>query len=250
MAFQYPYGLSGILVGDRDLAEFSAKLQTAYTLGASQVDSDTFQGKNRSSLVLLDQSFGAMEIVLPLEVWGSSRTDTAKKWSALCGAFAGEVDVNLGDGFLYHCVAKDFGHPAWLRDDWLTSDVTLLGIRQKATVTFSTKTDIGSSISCMSTFPRTDCTITLPASLLDGATLATVTLGDNTWSLPCTFTGSQDLVLDGVNKIYLLGGENVTAQMEWEDFPYLVPGDNPIAVYINSYGVTRGIELKYRPTFL
>ena len=68
--------------------------------------------------------------------------------------------------------------------------------------------------------------------------------------LSTTFSGTKDLVLDGVSKIFRLGSRNVTAKMEWEDFPYLVPGSNHVAVFINTVGITRGVEIKYRPTFL
>lgn len=64
------------------------------------------------------------------------------------------------------------------------------------------------------------------------------------------FPAPAELVLDGVRKIFTLNGENITARMQWEDFPYLVPGENSIGVYINAIGVTRGVELTYWPTFL
>ena len=250
MAFQYANGKSGITVNGRDLSEFSCKLQSAYTIGACQVETGLFQGKNRSSLLLLDQTFGAMEIVLPLEFWGLSRQDTMQKWSAFCAAVRGQVELDLGDGFRYVCVVQDLGRPAFITDGWLAADVTLAGLRQKAQVTISTQTDIGSAIYCESTFPRTDCVIRLPRALLGGAEQVAVELGDNVWFLTTTFNGSEDLVLDGVHKIYLLGGRNVTAQMDWEDFPYLVPGSNPVSVYINTIAVTRGVEITYRPTLL
>ena len=189
MAFSYSGGTSGIRINGRDLSEFSCKLQSAYTIGACSVGTDLFQGRNRSSILLLDGG-------------------------------------------------------------WLSADVTFTGLRQKEEVTVSTQSDIGAGVVCQSTFPRTDCVIRLPRALLNGASQVAVELGDQSWFLTMPFTGNQDLVLDGVNKIFLLGGQNVTAQMDWEDFPYLVPGHNSVAVFINTVGVTRGVEIKYRPTFL
>ena len=84
MSFSYENGLSGIRINNHDLSEFSCKLLSTYTIGACHVETDMFQGKNRSSLLLLDQTFGAMEIVLPLEFWGESRQDTMEKWSRFC----------------------------------------------------------------------------------------------------------------------------------------------------------------------
>jgi hypothetical protein len=250
MGFVYGNGGTGITVGGRDLAEFSAKLQTGYTMGACQVTTDLFQGKNRSSVLLLGQRFGLLEIVLPLEFWGSSRQDTVAKWSQFCQVVSGKVELDLGDGFVYACCVTDLGSPSFITDGWLTVDVTLQGMRQKPAVTISGKTEIGAALYCESTFPRTDCTIRLPKALLGGANLVQVELGDNSWYLKMNFTGGQDLVLDGIQKIFTLGGENVTAQMQWEDFPYLVPGTNPVSIYINTIAVTQGVEITYRPTFL
>lgn len=250
MAFIYPNNGSGIRVNGHDLAEFSAKLLTDYYLGACEITSDVFQGTSRSTVLLLGQTYGTMEVVLPLEFWGSSRGDTVACWSRFCGVVTGAVELDLGDGFLYACCVTDLGQPQWICDGWMSVDVTFRGLRQKPQVTISATSAFGTAIQCASTFPRTDCTITIPKLLLAGATQAEVVLGRNRWLLNMDFSSQAELVLDGVNKVFLLNGENVTAQMDWEDFPYLVPGENPIGVYINTLGVTQGIELTYRPTFL
>ena len=87
-------------------------------------------------------------------------------------------------------------------------------------------------------------------ALIKGASRVSLELGDNSWYLAREFTANEDLVLDGVNKIFLLGGKNITGEMTWEDFPYLTPGENHVGIYINTIGVTRGVEIRYRPTFL
>lgn len=250
MAFTYDNGSSGILVDGRDLSEFSAKLLSGYRMGACQLTTDTFQGASRSTLLLLNQTFGTMEIVLPLEFWGESRKDTVTKWSRFCQAVTGAVELNLQDGFVYACCVTSFGTPQWIADGWMSVDVTFRGMRQRPEITISADSSVGASIYCASTFPRTDCILTLPDSLLLGAEVVSVELGDNQWFLRTTFESPSTLVLDGVHKVFLLNGENVTAQMQWEDFPYLVPGENKFGVYINSIGVSQGVEITYRPTFL
>lgn len=250
MAFCYPGGSSGITVNGHDLSEFSAKLLSDYELGACAVTSDVFQGTSRSTMLLLSQSFGAMELVLPLEFWGVSREDTVACWSRFCAAVSGKVELDLGDGYLYACCVTNLGQPQWICDGWMSVDVTFQGLRQKPQVTISAASTLGATISCQSTFPRTDCVIRIPKAVLGGATQAQVVLGKNKWLLNMSFSAEAELVLDGVNKVFLLDGQNVTAQMDWEDFPYLVPGENPFGVYINTIRITRGVELTYRPTFL
>ena len=157
------------------------------------------------------------------------------------------MHARMAEGLIFD---DTVGTPAFITDGWLAADVTLSGLRQKPQVTISTQTDFGSSVYCESTFPRTDCVVRLPKALLGGANQVSVELGDQIWTLSTTFSGTKDLVLDGVSKIFRLGSRNVTAKMEWEDFPYLVPGSNHVAVFINTVGITRGVEIKYRPTFL
>lgn len=241
---------TGIQVNGHDLAEFSARLLSSYQMGACKLTTDTFQGASRSTLLLLNQNFGAMEIVLPLEFWGLSRRDTVAKWSKFCHMVTGAVELDLKDGYIYACCVTDFGKPAWISDEWMSVDVTFQGLRQKPAVTISAESTIGASVSCESTFPRTDCVVRLPNAILKGAELVHVILGDNEWFLRMEFPSPAELVLDGVHKIFKLNGANITAQMQWEDFPYLVPGENKVGVYINTIGVTRGVELTYRPTFL
>ena len=98
MAFFYPNGNSGITVNGRDLSDFSCKLQSAYTMGACLVETDLFQGKNQGTVMLLDQTYGTMQIILPLEFWGADRADTVRKWSEFCRTVTGRVELDLGDG--------------------------------------------------------------------------------------------------------------------------------------------------------
>ena len=55
MSFSYPKGGSGVFVGGRDLMEFSANLQTGYTMGACALETETLQGRDRGSQILLSQ---------------------------------------------------------------------------------------------------------------------------------------------------------------------------------------------------
>ena len=250
MAFSYPSGTAGVTIGGRDLSEFSAKLLSAYTLGACGVETDVFQGKNRSSLLLLNQTFGALKLVLPLEFWGQDRADAAAKWSAFCAAASGQVELDLGDGYIYPACVTDFGTPAWITEGYFAVDVTFRAMRQKPTEILTVATDPRASVHCSSTFPRTDCILTLPQALLGGADEVQVVLGENRWGFREDFTGAQTLVLDGVNKTFLLDGKVITPRANWEDFPYLVPGDNRVEVLVNTIGVTVEAVIQYRPTFL
>lgn len=248
MGFQYTGGVSGITVNGQDLSEFSAKLLTEHKLGACEIRTQTFQGSSRSTVLLLEQQAGMLEIRLPLEFWGESRGDTAEKWSRFCQAISGTVELELQDGFEYCCCTEDFGAPEWITDQWMSVEVTLRGMRHRPEVVLTMETALGETVNCLSTYPKTDCVVTLTVPA--GTEETCVRLGALEWYLTKPVTKDAVLVLDGVSKRFLLDGKNITAQMTWEDFPYLIPGENSVAVFLDTIGMTRGVELRYRPTFL
>lgn len=248
MGFLYGDGNSGITVNGRDLAEFSAKLLTEYGLGVCGVETETFQGSGRSSVYLLGQKASPMEILLPLEFWGEDRADTVKKWSRFCGNLMGKVELDLQDGFIYHCWAAELGQPLWITDEWMSVEVKLKGMRHRETVSLTVETAEDAVVECVSTFPKTDCVVSL--TVPEGTTGVSLSLGEQVWSYGGTVSAEAELVLNGVDKCFTLGGENIAGQLEWEDFPYLVPGENLTEVYFGGQKVTGRVTVTYRPTFL
>ena len=248
MSFSYPRGSSGVFVGGRDLMEFSAKLQTGYTMGASAVETETLQGRDRGSQILLSQRFGPTEIVLPLEFWGRDRQDTVWKWTDFCRTVSGETELDLGDGFQYTCTVTDLGEPVWLSDSWLSADVTLRGFRRLPRVRLRPEELGDGTVRCAGTFPRTGCVITVPADRLAGAESVEVRLGDRLWRLEGPFSG--DLVLDGENLAFTLGGVPVADKLTWDAFPFLTPGENHLQVFLDGTETAGAAALSYRPAFL
>ena len=248
MSFFYPKGGSGVFVGGRDLMEFSAKLQTGYTMGSSALETETLQSLDRGSQVLLSQRFGPTEIVLPLEFWGQDRQDTVWKWTDFCRTVSGEVEVDLGDGFQYACTVTDLGEPVWLSDSWLSADVTLRGFRHLPRVTLSPEELGEGRVLCQGTFPRTGCVITVPGDRLQGANLVEVRLAGRSWRLEGPFSG--DLTLDGERLAFTLGGAPVADKLTWDAFPYLEPGENRLQVFLDGTETAGAAGLSYRPAFL
>lgn len=246
--FNYPENTAYVTVGGVDLSVYNAKLSTNYTVSGCELDVDVFQGRNRSSLLPLAQNFKPLKIVLPIDFWGRTKVVTVASISSFNKAVSGKFELDLGDGFKYTCICTEFGTPEWITDQLCTTNYTFLGMRHTAKVTISESTTIGASVECASTFPKTDCIITLPFKQMGGATSIQVRLGENTWGISGEMTA--DIVLDGVNKIYTMGGKNITANVLWTDFPYLVPGSNAISLGINGVSVTKGMRVEYYPTYL
>ena len=84
---------------------------------------------------------------------------------------------------------------------------------------------------------------------LGGAERTVIQLNGLEWSYEPALTG--DIILDGVNKTFTVAGKNVTSKIAWEDFPYLIPGENTINVLVNGVVVgNKNAEVIYTPTFM
>ena len=89
---------------------------------------------------------------------------------------------------------------------------------------------------CISTVPETDCILSVTVSeaadtyALGGATFLDVQAG-------------EQLVFDGINKRILRNGAPGAANVEWINFPSVVPGEN-------SFTALDPVTVQYYPTYL
>lgn len=81
----------------------------------------------------------------------------------------------------------------------------------------------------------------------------TVTLNGLSWTyiLPNEGDGHEIFVIDGIHKVFLFNDQNVTRDVVWTDFPYLVPGSNTISINDNGiiFDDVRSTII-YTPTFV
>ena len=104
-------------------------------------------------------------------------------------------------------------------------------------------------IFCQSNVARTDCIVRILYDNLAEARNTVIYLNGLAWSYAPVLTG--DIVLDGVTKTFTVDGKNATSKIVWEDFPFLVPGENKISVSVNGVVVShKSAEIIYTPTFL
>ncbi len=107
----------------------------------------------------------------------------------------------------------------------------------------------------MSNVDRTDCVITIAAGFFGGEidvdNQLDLYLNGYCWSIQGRDNPNEEaIILDGVNKRFLIGSTNVAQKIYWTDFPYLIPGENKIEISVNGIPSVSFIgSVAYTPTF-
>ena len=246
-----------ITVAGRDLAEFRAKMQSWPEIAACDVDTGIFQGVGRNTMHLLQQRRGARSFTCTIDFWG----DTPLEWAANISAFSalvstGAVEIDIGDGYLYRAVLLEESAPVVVGEVVATVEYKFQVVRHwpQQTIRLTTSATEDTVIVCQSNYPITDCKIYLPyignASGLDGFRLM---INNVAWSYGEEPTAP--VTLDGINKIYAMGGTTISTALVWSDFPFLLPGQNTISLWEETASGEGGriaavMEITYVPSFL
>ncbi len=249
--FQYPLGSARVSINGHDLSEYHAKLAASYGLGSSEITNTWSQGPDRGGFSLLRQAHGLMPITLPLHFCGRNKRDTMAGMTAFSAQCAGDVDLDLGDGYHYRCVLEDTGETAWYTDDWCTVDYHFQGIRMGPEEVVCGPAPL--SFYCHGTWPKNECVITVKDLDLPYRP-AVVSLSQEgrtylSWHISNLVTlRDGDLVLDGIRKRNLFHRGSIPAGiMTYTDYPYLLPGKSTLSVS----GVENAqVELRCVPAYL
>lgn len=246
-----------VTVAGRDLAEFGAKMQSWPTISSCEVDSGIFQGAGRNTMHLLQHRRGTRNFTCLIDFVGQ----TPRQWAANISAFSsalssGAVEIDIGDGYLYQAILLAESAPAVSGEVVATVEYQFQAVRhwpvEQIQLNISAAAD--AALICHSNYPQTDCRIELPLttalSTLGGVRL---TLNGKSWAYPLRPTGN--IALDGIRKIYTMGGQYISTTLRWAEFPSLIPGKNEIAIY-EELGSGEGsrvdtpVYIQYVPTFL
>lgn len=214
-----------------DESAYSAHLLRDYKITALPVESEYWQGRNRSSFNLLTQKYGLKKLSLPVAFDGANREKVTLNKSRFDSALWGKVEIYLPNGFFYTCILDSAGELEYDGEEHGRASYELIGMQHKARVTVKSST-----FSCSSTVPFTDCIITGTTTGTSGS------IGAITFS---GLTSGKVVVVDGINKRFLYDGAPDAQDFVWINFPYLVPGENTIL----TTGLS-GVEIQYDPTFM
>ena len=246
-----------VLIAGRALWEFGAKM-VAYPTFTTDVDSEVFQGLERSSIQLLHLRQAGQHMDCEIDYFGSleERTKRRGELEAILLTAKEPVEIDIGDGYFYRAVLEKQGR--------VTCDNKVFQeVEYRFRVTKHTRPvlleimDGEFHIFCQSTVPLTDCGIFIPLTAVSGWQDLNVLLNPGTryqqaFSLASAPTG--DLVLNGIRKTFFMGSQNITnsANFTWTEFPGLIPGDNQILIGTEgTLGYLRNfVQINYTPTYL
>ena len=241
----------GVYINNHDIREYGAKLQTDYAISGYDVANATNQGPNRSSVLLLRQSFAPLHITLPLDFYGDSKAETMTQLSAFSALLTGKFEVDLGDGYQYTCILDELGPTAWINDEICSVDVSMSGFRHTDPLTVTGTNQV--TVYNPGTWLESGCKITIGIIIPDSGTPVVVKVqrADKAllYTLKTTGRTTGTLVLDGVGMQNKLPGNQTDADvMQWKDYPSLAPGENTITVSGPLKDVT--VTVEFIPMYL
>ena len=239
-----------VMIAGRELAEFRAKMQSYPCISSCEVDTGVFQGANRSSLQLLHNRRGTRFLTCKIDFFGKDNYERTIHQSDFEALFLGSepVVLDIGDGFWYRAVLVEVGAPETERELITTVEYRFQVTRHRGEAVTANIEANDTMLLCESNVAKTDCVICLPYDKLGGASKITVGLNGLFWYYAPELTG--DLVLDGVNKIFTVGGINANSTVTWTDFPYLTPGENLLTFSMSGLVLDVAANVIYTPTFL
>lgn len=241
-----------VTVAGRKLSEFQAKMQSYPVIGSCAVDVEIFQGVNRSSMQALHNRRGARYLDCYIDFMGRSNFERTMHQSEFEALFlkSEPVEIDIGDGFWYRAILTQIGG-SQTEGEYITTVSYRFQVtrhRGPEIVTQSILSD--TKIFCQSNVACTDCVIQIPySSKIAEMERMSVYLNGLEWQYTSAVDG--EIVLDGINKIFTVNGENVTNQFYWSDFPYLISGENQLSVSVNGWVIGDiPVNVIYTPTFL
>lgn len=216
-----------------DIYHYDALLES-FKVGATKVEFNTYQGKNRTSFNLLSSQFFMRPITLSLFFKAKTRRELALKKAVIDNLLYGKPEIWLPDGFFYSVTMKSAG------------EEQILGVENNEVIALCTysfegirhdklETVAGNIVDCKSLIQRTDCRLTCTASQV----YASITID----SVTITNVAANDiLTVDGINGRILQNGAPCAGNMSFLHFPYLVPGLQEITC-------PETLTIEYYPTY-
>lgn len=237
-----------ISFGQRRLSEFDAHILTSVSVAPIQPDTEVFVGIGRSTQqVIKNRRSAARQMTIMVDFHGNLST-AIRHESEFEGLFVGAdpVLVDIGDGFLYDCVLTNASQAEGVPEVCVSMIYTFSAVRrgEDKTISFTAERK---QYHCESTFPITDCSITIH-NFRGYDEYVEININNLRFGFPNGISG--DLVIDGINKIILDDGENITNSVTWTNFPFLIPGENVFFGFAGSYPTPIDVTLKYHPVYM
>lgn len=229
-----------MMIDGEPLATFGGKSLLDYTIGETEITNATFQGINRTNWNNLKSMFGMRNIRLTILFDGVDLHAAKVQRSKFNAAVFGKHELYIpDDGFFYSAVCENIGEEILVgtgeRNAQIKSEYSFEGIRHDALVSVTVQPN--GYMNCISTMPFTDCRLTVTSTWnangvrVGSAYFHTVSVGDV-------------LVFDGIEGKITKNGVNYAANVDWNQFPSLVAGQNQIL------STADPVTVEYYPTYI
>ena len=229
----------GLLVNGRPLSWYGGAALLDYSVGETELKTETFQGVDRTSWNLLKAFAGRRAVKITVIFTGDSLHAAKLQRSKLNAELFGRCELFIADdGFFYDCSCESVGAEVLVgmgaREAKIKAEYSFKGIRRDALQTVTVPAN--GSFFCKSTFPFTDCRLTATV----GTTASSYTLGGATFS---SVTAGDVLVFDGITGAITKNGASYAASVSWVNFPSLTPGEN-------ENDALDAVTVEYYPAFI
>ena len=225
-----------VYINGRDLHSFGAQALRDYTVGGTEITSQTYQGRDRTHFTNIFNQFGMKPISFTVVFTGQRRREVESLRSALTAELYGVSEITLPDEFTYRCVLESVGDGEWKGQEgnqWLLlQDYSLKGIQHDALVSVA---DGRTRFYVRGTMPQMDArlTMTVPSASSSvtfcGADFGACSAGDV-------------LVFDGIEKRLMKNGAPAKATGYFE-FPFVTPE-------WNNFTGSAPIKVEYFPCYI
>lgn len=242
-----------VTVAGLPLTDYAAHMQANPVISHTR-DVETFQGRQRSTMMPIKNLITGMRLKAKIDFFGtaSARAMNRSNFEALFRSQTTPVEIDVCDGFFYRAVLLSSTDCGTVFDLINTVEYVWQVTRHQTEVTIGSSSSHSLSFNCSSNVDRTDCCIEINQAYQQGTESISVEMnGLEWWIYHKDNPNNEKIVLDGINKTFLIGTKNAVNLIEWEDFPFLYPGSNTMEVFVDGAPFSNApVTIRYTPTFL
>lgn len=238
---------SNTYVNGMQLANFGARLR------APQVEScppivQPCQPNGRSTVRLIENGRGLHTVRWRVDFFATSRHELSARIAALETLFAetNPVELSWGDGYQYRAVLMQVENASAELAQMVSKIYTFRAMRHGP---LSSLQCTDGRITCLSSFPQTDCRITIKKDAnLAADQPVTVMVDGQQWRIAPPIDGNVQI--DAMKQTITVNGQSCLSRTEWKDFPYLHPGTVSVSVKSGDTAWMGTVQVDYEPTYL
>ena len=241
-----------VTVAGFPLTDYAAHMQANPVISHTR-DVETFQGRQRSTMMPIKNLITGMRLKAKIDFFGSAsaRAMNRSNFEALFRSQT-TVEIDILDGFFYRAVLLSSTDCGTVFDLINTVEYVWQVTRHQTEVTIISSSSFSLRFNCSSNVDRTDCCIEINEEYQHGTESIHVEMNGLEWWINYEDNpNNEKIILDGINKTLIKKKKNAVNLIDWTDFPFLYPGSNRMEIYVDGVPfVNAPVTIRYTPTFL